>query len=113
MRGNRGSGGHFPTRVPARETKVVDERFSAEEMQAIREQYEERLSLLEAERDEIEFKLRMVLARVRDSEQGSRRAADEMAQVHATLAALVEPAAKPAPAASPPPFDMRRLAWPH
>jgi membrane protein involved in colicin uptake len=113
MRVNRGSGGHYPTRAQARENPVVDERFSAEEMQAIREQYEERLSLLEAQRDELEFKLRMVLARVRDAEQGSRRAADDMAQAHAMLSSLVEPDAKPAQAASPPLFDKRLIAWPH
>lgn len=77
--------------------------FDAEEMQAIREQYEERLEAEIAKREELEWKVRMALAQVRDAELEARRAADQMHKIHSTLQALLgqtpaEPAAPPRPA---------------
>lgn len=65
------------------------ELFNAEEMQAIREQYVERVEAAEARRDELEWKLRMELAKIRDAELSSRRAADEMRRIEITLQALL------------------------
>ena len=58
-------------------------------MQAIREQYEERISAEEAKREELEWKVRMELANIRDAELSSRRAADEMRQIELKLQALL------------------------
>jgi len=70
--------------------------FTSEEMQAIREQYDETLAAeraaLEAERarnEELEFQLRMALATVRDAELNARRGADEMQKVHVMLQGLL------------------------
>lgn len=66
------------------------EVFSAEEMQAIREQYEERIATVEARREELEWKLRLELAKIRDAELHARRAADEMRRVEQSLQALLD-----------------------
>lgn len=66
------------------------ELFSAEEMQAIREQYEERVAVVEARREELEWKLRLELAKIRDAELHARRAADEMRRVEQSLQALLD-----------------------
>jgi hypothetical protein len=76
----------------------VDDLFTSEELLAMREQYETRAVAAEERAETLEWELRMALARIRDAEAGARRAADEMARVHATLAALVE---KPQPVAAP------------
>ncbi len=68
---------------------VPTETFSAEEMQAIRDQYEERIAVAEERREELEWRLRLELAKIRDAELSARRAADEMRRVEQTLAALV------------------------
>jgi hypothetical protein len=65
------------------------ELFNSEEMQAIRDQYEERIIVEQEKREELEWKLRMELARIRDAELASRRAADEMRRIEATLQALL------------------------
>ena len=65
------------------------ERFSAEEMQAIRDQYEERILVAEERREELEWKVRMELAKIRDAELSARRAADEMRRVELTLQGML------------------------
>ena len=76
-------------RAKADRASASSELFNAEEMQAIREQYEERVEAAEARREELEWKLRMELAKIRDAELSSRRAADEMRRIELTLAALL------------------------
>ncbi len=49
------------------------EMFNSEEMQAIREQYEERIAAAEARAEELEFQVKRALAAVRDSENDLRR----------------------------------------
>lgn len=65
------------------------ELFNAEEMQAIRDQYEERVLVEQEKREELEWKLRMELAKIRDAELSARRAADEMRRIELTLQALL------------------------
>jgi hypothetical protein len=65
------------------------ELFNSEEMQAIRDQYEERIIVEQEKREELEWKLRMELAKIRDAELSSRRAADEMRRIELTLQALL------------------------
>ena len=65
------------------------ELFNSEEMQAIRDQYEERILVEQEKREELEWKLRLELARIRDAELASRRAADEMRRIELTLQALL------------------------
>jgi hypothetical protein len=65
------------------------ELFNSEEMQAIREQYEERLLVEVEKREELEWKVRMELARIRDAELSARRAADEMRQIEIKLQGLL------------------------
>ena len=65
------------------------ELFNSEEMQAIRDQYEERIIVEQEKREELEWKLRMELAKIRDAELASRRAADEMRRIELTLQALL------------------------
>ena len=66
------------------------ELFSAEEMQAIREQYEERVAVVEQRREELEWRLRLEVAKIRDAELHARRAADEMRRVEQSLQALLD-----------------------
>jgi hypothetical protein len=65
------------------------ELFNAEEMQAIRDQYEERILVEQERREELEWKVRMELAKIRDSELAARRAADEIRQVETRLQRLL------------------------
>lgn len=65
------------------------ELFNAEEMQAIRDQYEERVIVEQEKREELEWKLRMELAKIRDAELSARRAADEMRRIELTLQGLL------------------------
>jgi hypothetical protein len=65
------------------------ELFNSEEMQAIRDQYEERIIVEQEKREELEWKLRMELAKIRDAELSSRRAADEMRRIELTLQGLL------------------------
>jgi hypothetical protein len=65
------------------------ELFNSEEMQAIREQYEERILVAEERREELEWKVRMELAKIRDAELAARRAADEMRQIEIKLQGLL------------------------
>jgi hypothetical protein len=67
----------------------TSEQFNAEEMQAIRDQYEERILVEQERREEIEWKLRMELAKIRDAELASRRAADEMRRIEQVLQGLL------------------------
>jgi len=109
MRGKEVAGDDEVTRERSpRHSDPVGELFSSEEMQAIREQYEERVRVADERREELEWQVRLALARIRDAELGARRSADEMARVHQTLAALVGEAepkiASPPPAPRPPPL---------
>ena len=65
------------------------ELFNSEEMQAIRDQYEERILVAEERREELEWKVRMELAKIRDAELAARRAADEMRQIEIKLQGLL------------------------
>ena len=65
------------------------ELFNSEEMQAIRDQYEERILVEQEKREELEWKVRMELARIRDAELSARRAADEIRQIEAKLQSLL------------------------
>src|SRR5437879_13536724 len=65
------------------------ELFNAEEMQAIRDQYEERILVEQERREELEWRLRMELAKIRDAELSARRAADEMRRVELTLQGML------------------------
>ena len=65
------------------------ELFNSEEMQAIRDQYEERILVEQERREELEWKLRLELAKIRDAELSARRAADEMRRIELTLQALL------------------------
>jgi hypothetical protein len=65
------------------------ELFNAEEMEAIREQYAESLLVEQERREELEWRLRMELAKIRDAELSARRAADEMRRVELTLQGLL------------------------
>jgi hypothetical protein len=65
------------------------ELFNAEEMQAIREQYAESLLVEQERREELEWRLRMELAKIRDAELSARRAADEMRRVELTLQGML------------------------
>jgi hypothetical protein len=73
-----------------KQAKAQGESFNAEEMQAIREQYEERVELANERREELEWKLRLELAKIRDAELGARRSADEMQRVERSLLAILE-----------------------
>jgi len=64
----------------------LGEMFSSEEMQAIREQYEERIAASEERAEELEFQVKRALAAVRDAET-------DLAKVRRSLEALVDPAA--------------------
>src|SRR5260370_35933664 len=89
---------------------MAEGTFTADEMLAIREQYEERIAQAEQRREELEWSLRMELARLGTGEMSPQRATDEMRRVEQTLRALLEPkeiaeadvapAAPPAPAPS-------------
>ncbi len=63
--------------------------FSGEEMDAVREQLAERATCAEQAREEIEWKVRVELARVREAEATALRAATEMRRVAVSLAALL------------------------
>lgn len=63
--------------------------FDAEEMLAIREQYEERIVAVEQRREELEWKLRLELAKIRDAELHARRAGDDLRRIEQTLQALL------------------------
>lgn len=69
---------------------AAGEMFNVEEMQAIREQYEARVTVAEERREELEWKLRMELAKIRDAELSARRAADEMRQIEQALLSILE-----------------------
>jgi hypothetical protein len=89
--------------LKAKAERASGELFNAEEMQAIREQYVERVEAAEARRDELEWKLRVEVAKIRDAELNSRRAADEMRRIEATLAAMLDDDQDPTQVRSPGP----------
>lgn len=65
------------------------ELFNAEEMQAIRDQYEERIAVEQERREELEWRMRMELAKIRDAELSARRAADEIRRIELTVQAML------------------------
>jgi hypothetical protein len=65
------------------------ELFNSEEMQAIREQYEERILVEQEKREELEWNMRMELAKIRDAELSARRAADEIRQIELKFRGLL------------------------
>src|SRR6476620_5986903 len=65
----------------AEEGRKKGQLFDAEEMQAIREQYQELVEVERGRRDDLEWKLRVELARVRNAELSARRNADDMRQL--------------------------------
>ena len=73
-----------------KQAQTQGESFNAEEMQAIREQYEERVARADERREELEWKLRMELAKIRDAESSARRSADEMQRVEQSLVRILE-----------------------
>jgi hypothetical protein len=64
--------------------------FDAEEMQAIREQYVELVENERARREELEFRMRMELARIRDIELGARRAGEDLRRFESSMLAILE-----------------------
>ncbi len=72
-----------------KQAQTQGESFNAEEMQAIREQYEERVARADERREELEWKLRLELAKIRDAELGARRSADEMQRIERSLVAIL------------------------
>ena len=67
----------------------LSDAFSAEEMDAIREQLAARADAAERAREETEWHVRVELARVREAEQMCARAAHEMREISASLARLL------------------------
>jgi hypothetical protein len=66
-----------------------DETFTAEEMLAMREQYAERVAELEAQREELEFRLRRALAALRDAEADSQRTTERIRGLSGELSSLL------------------------
>jgi hypothetical protein len=64
--------------------------FDSEEMQAIREQYVELVEEERGRREELEFRMRMELARIRDIELGARRAAEDLRRFESSMLAILE-----------------------
>jgi len=91
--------GRAATAAPA--PSAQSQLFDAEEMQAIREQYEERLAVEQQRREELEWQLKLSLATMRDAENDARRAADQMKKVTQTIAALIGENATSAPSVAP------------
>jgi hypothetical protein len=86
----------------------VRELFTQAEVNAIREQQEARLRAVERVREEIEWQVRLELARVIQAEEGARLLAADMRRLLTTLKALLAPLDQAlAPVVVPP---MRRVA---
>ena len=73
-----------------KQAQTQGESFNAEEMQAIREQYEERVALADERREELEWKLRLELAKIRAAAEGARRSADDMQRIEQSLVRILE-----------------------
>ena len=96
----------------ARRLALADsgERFSVEEMQAIREQYEARLSTETERREDLEWRLRLALARLSDVESATdklRAIQDSLKSVLGEVAPVEEE--KPARRVQPPAIPARAL----
>jgi hypothetical protein len=63
--------------------------FSQEEVDAIREQYEELLQKERGRREELEWTLRMELARMRDAELASKATVDTLSRVASAFRTLI------------------------
>lgn len=83
--------------------------ITVEELEAMRDEFDERARRAEAERDELEWSVRMELAHLREAELGARRSADDMRAIAARIEhVLVGPSAPRR--ATLPPLPPRRLA---
>jgi hypothetical protein len=82
--------------------RVAGQRFDVEEMQAIREQYQELVEAERVRREELEWKLRVELARVRTAELSARRNADDLRQLEESLLSVFDEGAEPQVRASAP-----------
>jgi DNA repair exonuclease SbcCD ATPase subunit len=67
----------------------LGEAFNVEEMDAIREQLSERAEAAERAHEELEWNVRLELARVREAEQSCAHAAQEMRRAATALASLL------------------------
>lgn len=67
----------------------MSQTFTAEEVQAIREQYEEELRREQARREELEWAIRSELGRVREAELAARTAMTDLERIYSTLRNLV------------------------
>jgi hypothetical protein len=83
------------------------ERFNAEEMQAIREQYEERVELEAQKRDDLEWRLRLAVARLRDVES----ATDKLRAIQDSLKSVLGEVAEEE-RSKPPPIPGQRVQPP-
>ena len=86
----------------------ASERFDAEEMQAIREQYEQKLAEANEKREDLEFRLRLALARLSDVES----ATDKLRALQETLRGVLKEAAPEEEKPQPPPIPSRRVSPP-
>jgi hypothetical protein len=64
--------------------------FDSEEMQAIRDQYLELVEHERGRREELEFRMRMELARIRDIELSARRAGEDLRRFETSMLAILE-----------------------
>jgi hypothetical protein len=83
------------------------QRFDSEEMQVIRDQYQELIEQERARREELEFKLRVELARIRDAELNARRSAEEVRHFEQSMLAILEEGTEPQPRSAPPTVESR------
>jgi hypothetical protein len=64
--------------------------FTPEEMSAIREQHEARLAEAERAREELEWQVRLELARVREAAENARKLSRDISTVLSRLSSLLE-----------------------
>jgi hypothetical protein len=76
-------------RQKAARADAKSQLFASDEMQVIREQYEEKVAQLEERCEHLEFQVRMELCRLRDVEVNQRRFADEVRRIETTLQNLL------------------------
>jgi hypothetical protein len=71
-------------------------------MQAIREQYLELVEHERGRREELEFRMRVEIARIRDLELGARRASEDLRKFESSMLAILEEGDGPQVRSSPP-----------
>ena len=86
------------------------ERFSSEEMQAIREQYEQRVADHSQKREDLEWRLRLALARLRDVESATDKLRAIQESLKGVLGEVAEAVEDEKP--KPPPIPGRRVQPP-